>query len=403
MTETIIKLTRSTADVMNPPLKDGTHALRGLRVLHVIDRLSMGGTQNLLMRSISELDRRGVKSQVCVLSSTVSTDESYRDRVQPEYLNFSGDYRNPLTMLGCERRLRDVVERVGPDLIHSYLWVSDFLSAKVAAKTSTSHISHIVDRRPWQESNRLIHRIRRSSTKQAMKRARTRYLAVSQAAKEFACEHMQYDPGIVAVAANGIDWNEFAEQCRPLNGNGKLVLGMAGRIEFEKGHQYLLQAVARLVEQGIPVKLRITGDGPLREETESFVRSNGLEAHVSFLGWVASVTEFYQAVDLFVVPSVNAEGLPTTILEAMASGCVVIASDVGGASEAIRHHVDGCLVPARDVDALVAEVARLAGNRDLLCRMGDSARAQIRQHFTTERMVDVICATYNATRKAAHG
>ena len=121
MTETIIKLTRSTADVMNPPLKDGTHALRGLRVLHVIDRLSMGGTQNLLMRSISELDRRGVKSQVCVLSSTVSTDESYRDRVQPEYLNFSGDYRNPLTMLGCERRLRDVVERVGPDLLHSYL------------------------------------------------------------------------------------------------------------------------------------------------------------------------------------------------------------------------------------------------------------------------------------------
>ncbi len=374
--------------------------MNGLRVLHVIDRLALGGTQNLLMRSLRELQRRGIESQVCVLASEQSTDETYRDQVQPTYLDFPGDYRNPIALRRCMHQLQDVISRVRPDIVHSYLWVSDYVAARATLKRSTSHISHIVDRRDWQASNRWIHRIRKSITQRALRQSGTRFVAVSQAAKDFACEHMLYSPNNVAVAANGIDWKQFAEAPHRSARVGSLILGTAGRVEHEKGHQYLLEAVARLIRQGGSVELRVTGEGPLKGQLESFVEQQRLSDRVQFLGWVPSVRDFYREIDLFIVPSVNAEGLPTTILEAMASGCVVVASDVGGAGEAIRNGIDGCLVPARDVDSLVTEIARLGDDPETRLRMGESARARIQEHFTTERMVDVICETYAAARKA---
>ncbi len=372
----------------------------GLRVLHVVDRLSMGGTQNLLIRTLNELQNRGVDSHLCVLAAADCTDESYRDLVNPTYLNFPGDYRNPLTVRRCVRQLQDVLHDLQPDILHSYLWVSDFVAARANRERVATHICHIVDRRDWQASGKLLHRIRRSITQRAFKRAGTRFVAVSQAAKDFACDHMGYSPDRVAVAANGVDWQEFADASERSEQRGTIILGTAGRVESEKGHSYLLEAVALLVRQGRLVELRITGEGPLKRELQTFVEQQGLSKHVKFLGWVSNVRDFYRDLDVFVVPSVNAEGLPTTILEAMVSGCAVVASDVGGAREAIRHGIDGCLVPPGNALALACEIAQLVESPALIARMADSARTRIREHFTTEKMVDVICQTYVASRKA---
>lgn len=376
-------------------------AVDGLRVLHVIDRLAMGGTQNLLLRSLAELERRGVESHVCVLASEQTTDDGTRDLVSPTYLDFPGDYRNPLAVRGCVRQLCQLIDRLQPDIVHSYLWVSDYVSARAVGSSAIDHVCHIVDRRDWQASDRWVHRVRKHMTQRAFTRAGTRFVAVSQAAKDFACEHMAYSPENVAVAANGIDWKQFADVDSRSNRAELLILGTAGRVEHEKGHHYLLEAVRQLVQQDFPVELRITGEGPLKADLESFVDEHGLQDRVTFLGWVPSVTDFYREIDLFVVPSVNAEGLPTTILEAMATGCVVVASDVGGAGEAIRDGIDGCLVPSRDVESLVSVIKKLGTDPEALSRMGESARLRIQEYFTTKKMVDVICETYATCRKAA--
>ncbi len=372
----------------------------GLRVLHVIDRLSLGGTPNLLMRSVKELSRRGVQSQVCVLTSEQQTDDEYRQQVEPIYLGFEGEYRNPWALSQCVRRLRTVIDDVRPDVVHSYLWVSDYVSALANHRRGAAHISHVVDRRDWQASDRLVHRLRRWATRRAFRRAGTRFVAVSQAAKEFACQHMDYAPDNVAVAANGIDCEQFAGRSDRTGSDGPLMLGTAGRLAEEKGHRFLIDAMALLVERGGDVRLKVTGEGPLRDELASLVKRRGLTQHVEFVGWVPDVGEFYQAIDLFVVPSVTAEGLPTTILEAMASGCVVVASDVGGAGEAIRDSVDGHLVPAGDARALSDRIEPLLNDAGSLSRMAASARTRVRDHFTTERMVDVIGETYQTALRA---
>ncbi len=359
----------------------------------------MGGTQNLMLRSLRELERRGVESHLCVLASAQTTDACYREHVDPTYLNFPGDYRNPWAVRRCVHELQNVIREFCPDILHSYLWVSDYVTARANRRRSATHLSHIVDRRDWQASGRLVHRVRRAITQRAFKRAGTRFVAVSQAAKDFACEHMGYSTDNVAVAANGIDWQESADAPVRRSHRDCIVLGTAGRIEFEKGHSFLLQSVADIVQQGRSVELRITGEGPLKRELQSLAEAQGLGERVKFLGWVPHVRDFYRDLDLFVVPSVNAEGLPTTILEAMASGCVVVASDVGGAGEAIRHGIDGCLVPPRDVVALTREIVQLIDDPEQLARLAQSARNRIQNHFTTENMVDVICQSYVVSRK----
>ncbi len=371
-------------------------------MLHVIDRLSLGGTPNLLMRTVSELSRRGVQSQVCVLTAERQTDDEYRKHIAPTYLGFDGEYRNPWALRRCVRRLRSVMDDVRPDVVHSYLWVSDYVSALASRRRGTVHISHVVDRRDWQASDRWVHRLRRWATRRAFQQAGSRFVAVSQAAKDFACRHMDYSPTRVAVAANGIDFGQFAGQPGRTVGGGPRTLGTAGRLADEKGHRFLIDAMALLIGQGHDVRLKITGEGPLQGELEALVRQRNLTGRVEFVGWVADVGEFYRSIDLFVVPSVTAEGLPTTILEAMASGCVVVASDVGGAGEAIRDGVDGRLVPAGDARALAERIEPLLADDGSLSRMAKSARTRIRDRFTTERMVDVICETYQ-TALAAKG
>jgi glycosyltransferase involved in cell wall biosynthesis len=315
-------------------------------------------------------------------------------------LDFPGDYRNPWMLMQCVRRLKRVIFDLQPDIVHSYLWVSDVVAALACRNGAAVHVSHIVDRRDWQASDRLVHRLRRWFSQQAFQQAGTRFIAVSQAAGDFACQHMAYAREQVTVAANGIDWEEFATHARRDRQGGPLILGTASRLAEEKGHRFLLEAVARLVERGCDMRLVVTGEGPLRRELESLVAKWNLTRHVEFVGWVPSVRDFYRSVDVFLVPSINAEGLPTTILEAMASGCVVVASDVGGAAEAIRDGIDGCLVPPRSVEALVASMTRLTRDPQSLERMGESARLRIRAQFTTERMVDRIFQTYLAATEA---
>lgn len=374
-------------------------SVRGLRVLHVIDRLSMGGTQNLLLRALEALDARGVSSQVCVLGSEAQADPSYVQQVRPTFLDFRGEYRNPLAVRKCVGRLRSLIDTQQPDIVHSYLWVSDFVSALATRGRTSAHISHIVDRRSWQASNRMIHRFRRWGTQVAYSRAATRFIAVSRAAKEFASQHLAISPSDISVAANGINYEQFAASPPRNTPQRPIVLGTAGRIEEEKGHRYLVEAMKRLVEGGCDVRLVITGDGYLRSQLEVFVENENLQRHVQFVGWVPSVRDFYDSIDVFVVPSISAEGLPTTILEAMAAGCIVVASDVGGAGEAIRNGIDGWLVPPADAQALVERIACLSGHPQKFGPMIESARQRIQAQFTTERMVDVICERYNSAMK----
>jgi glycosyltransferase involved in cell wall biosynthesis len=120
---------------------------------------------------------------------------------------------------------------------------------------------------------------------------------------------------------------------------------------------------------------------------------------VRFVGWVPNVKSFLADIDVFLVPSVDSEGLPTTILESMAAGRVVVGTDVGGAIEAISSGVNGLIVPPKDATAIADAVALLHANRSLGGQMADKGIEVVREKFAMSGMLDTIQETYQQMMK----
>jgi glycosyltransferase involved in cell wall biosynthesis len=164
----------------------------------------------------------------------------------------------------------------------------------------------------------------------------------------------------------------------------------AARLDSQKGHEYLLRAAA-----GVPeATFILAGDGPLRPRLEELARSLGLAERVLFLGHRDDVPALLASCDLFVLPSLY-EGLPLSLLEAMASGRPAIATDVPGSNEVVHHAESGLLVPRADPLALADAIRRLLADPAAAERLARAGRARVDRDFSVERMVRGVEAVYD--------
>jgi glycosyltransferase involved in cell wall biosynthesis len=155
-----------------------------------------------------------------------------------------------------------------------------------------------------------------------------------------------------------------------------------------KGFPYLIDAVARLIADGVDIDCTIVGHGPLREATEEWIRDRGLAERVHLLGAVPQheVAKLMGNADIFVLSSIIAldgqmDGIPMSLVEAMAAGCPVIASALSGIPELVEHGVSGLLVDATHPERVAAAIRRLAHDPALRERMGKAGRARVRNQF----------------------
>jgi len=171
--------------------------------------------------------------------------------------------------------------------------------------------------------------------------------------------------------------------------NDTRIVGIVGRVFPVKNHRLFLDAAARLATREPSVHFVIVGDGVLRPYIERYALELGIADRVIFTGWRRDLPRIYADLDVLVVSSDN-EGTPVSAIEAMASGCPVVATNVGGLPDLIVEGVTGHLVPPRDPEALADAILHLIQNPDALARMGQSARAMTQERFTLERLLSDI-------------
>lgn len=166
-----------------------------------------------------------------------------------------------------------------------------------------------------------------------------------------------------------------------------IVVGTVGRLTPVKGIEYLLKAVALLGHERVvpPVQVVIIGGGPLRTSLQELVQSLGIEERVRFLGERHDVQRLLSLLDVFIMPSLH-EGIPMALLEAMAAGCPVIATAVGGVPEVVRDGRDGMLVPPRDPVALARAIEVLHASQSLRERFGSAGPERVAIEFSAGRM-----------------
>ena len=206
-------------------------------------------------------------------------------------------------------------------------------------------------------------------------------IAVSKPAREFV---RGYFPGYYNIIPNGVDVDHFSPDVSPIGefSDGKLNILFVGRLEKRKGVKYLLEAF-RQVKQEIPdSRLIIVGPGTrLRRRYEKHVMKNGLK-DVVFTGLVPyeELPRYYKTADVFCAPATGRESFGIILLEAMAVGKPIVASNIEGYANVVSHGVDGLLVPPADKESLAQALISLLADGSLRQKMGAKGRAKALEH-----------------------
>ena len=171
-----------------------------------------------------------------------------------------------------------------------------------------------------------------------------------------------------------------------------ILLLSLGRLTHEKGHHLALQAVGALGEKTANLKLLIVGDGPRRHALEASARRLNLTQQVKFAGAVTheETARFFNAADIFVMPSVTVEGLPMVLLEAMACAKPVIASRCGGIQFAVEDGENGLLFDPGAAGQLTAKLKQLIASRQLCQRLALTARRTVQDRFDVNQTIDQV-------------
>lgn len=209
----------------------------------------------------------------------------------------------------------------------------------------------------------------------------------------------------IDVVLNGVDVTRFRRATgrdgRPGEPGGereRLAIGTVANLRPEKGLLHLVTAAA-FIRERYDTRVSIWGDGPMRAELAAAVRDLGLDDVVTLRGHAAQPERALAELDVFVQPSFT-EATSNVLLEAMAMGLPIVATEVGGTAAIIEHDVTGLLVPAGDSAAIAKAVIRLAETPELAARLGAAARARVRARFGMGRMVTEIEDVYARTLKA---
>lgn len=367
-----------------------------LNVIHVVSGLFVGGGQLGAMDLVKQITANGVaNAYLCFLGKP---ERQLQNDGFAFIASYDGNYANLLTLWQTVRALRRHIKQKLPHIVHSHGWDSDLIAALAVRGLDIKHVSHIRALSTWAKNPGFKRRLRLWLTRWALVNSKTVFIAVSEAAKASACEHLDLAHGRVHTVLNGVDLEGFSridkvQRTVPPEGRGPMVVGTAARLAPEKGLDVLIESISLLGPTHSGVKVRIAGQGRMAEALGELAQTLGVSSQIEFLGMVDDMSAFYQELDVFVLPSFT-EGLPRTAIEAMASGVPVIATRVGGVSELVRDGIDGALINPAKPDELAEEIARLFGNPVLRHQMGVAARRRARSAFGLDRVTNQVNEIY---------
>ena len=191
----------------------------------------------------------------------------------------------------------------------------------------------------------------------------------------------------ITLIYNGININNFSD-CEDRK-NSKLILGNVARLEYQKGHKYLIEIARILKDKGLDFELRIVGQGSLYQKIEKMITENKLSDYVQLLGFRSDINVFLKDIDIFLLSSLW-EGFGYVIAEAMACYIPVVAFNVSSNPEIVDNNKTGYLVSPFDTQAFANAVIKLANDKDLRKNFGINARKRTETLFDKEKSLRQI-------------
>ncbi|MFH1202724.1 MAG: glycosyltransferase [Candidatus Omnitrophota bacterium] len=221
-------------------------------------------------------------------------------------------------------------------------------------------------------------------------------IAVSQTVKKELLELGIGSPDKLIVIHLGLELDQLLSI--PIERNSGPKIGIVGRLTKIKNHAMFLETVKLILSNHSSVigdrQFIIVGDGELKNTLESYAQELGLNNYVTFTGWQKDLVNLYSNLDIVALTSLN-EGNPVSLIEAMAAGCAVVATDVGGVRDLINPVCqlaglppENILVSSKDAEAFTKSLINLMKNKDLRIKIGEAGRGFVRDRFRKERLIE---------------
>ena len=371
------------------------------RVAYVIGELGKGGAEYQLYELLRHLDRRRFAPGVFVLAPGGWWVEPIRALGVPvEEI----PRRGPADVRRLAR-LRASLRRFAPHLLHAILWSGNSYGRLAALGLGIPVVIAaervVTPYRGWQVM-----------VERALDRVTDGYLVNCEAIAAWQVERKRLPREKIEVIPNGIDLGRLppfsldrrgARSAAGLRRDRRLVAGV-GRLDAQKDFPTFLRAAAMIAAEVPDVDFLVVGEGGERAALEALARRLGLGARVVFTGLRHDVPRLLAAVDVLALTSLY-EGFPNVLLEAMATGAVTVATDVGGCRELVTSGETGLLVPPRAPAAVAAAMGRVLRDPALARRLATAARQRVEGAFSIDvmarRTMDAYLRRLDATRAPA--
>lgn len=355
-----------------------------LRIVHVALQLHTGGMERLLL----EFARHADRARFALRFVSIGTRGRMAEEI--EALGW------PVTALDVKSGLRPAaifrlanLFRDQSDVVHTHNSKPLLYAGSAARLAQVNAVVHTRHGQRFGASKRQDALFRLAA------KCADRIVCVSEDSARL-CQRDGVDAASIRRIWNGVDLSRFS--ARGPAAGGPAVY--AGRLSAEKDIPTLLQAAAIAVAKCPAFRLRIAGTGPCGDHLACLAESLGLRSHVEFIGETRDVPALLAASSLFVLPSLT-EGLPLTVLEAMACGLPVVATRVGGTPEAVVDGRTGVLLPPREPEQLAGAMLRIFDDPALSIDMGRAGRERAEHWFDARRMVSQYESLYTEVAAGA--
>ena len=355
-------------------------------VAHVVFRLDYGGLENGVVNVINGSSTDTCRHVVIALTEATEFADRLADGVSVYSLN-----KRPGKDLGAYVRLYKLFRRLKPDIVHTRnIGTMDcaFLAflARVPVRIHGEHGWDVHDPDGTNPKYRFMRRV--------LHRFVNRIVTVSDDLKRWLSTSVGVPTAKIQHICNGVDIDRFRPAKQILE-DRETVIGSVTRFSTIKDPLNLVEAFIELKRAGLRARLHMIGDGELYAEAVNKLREAGLQDHAWLPGSRDDIPEQLRSMDMFVLGSLR-EGISNTVLEAMASGLPVVASDTGGNRELIQNSVNGTLVPPGDREALAAAIRDYVQGPECRKRHGLASRDRVLSRYSLNTMVESYQRLYRS-------
>ncbi|NQT32164.1 MAG: glycosyltransferase [Candidatus Omnitrophica bacterium] len=369
--------------------------MKKAKVIHMVEDLEVGGMESIVLAIACGIDRDKYDPEVwCVHKRGGFLEKLEAAGIKVVDMGINSCY-NPKGIM----KLSSSLKEARPDIVHTHSYFVN-VAGRIAARMAgvprvVTHIHNAYVH--YSFLNCVIEKILSYFT--------DKIICCSEAVRNFAIKKEKINFSKLAVIYNGIDLQRFdhmpekavARRSLGINDDEILITSVASLTE-KKGQKYLVEAAADIVKEHSNVKIMLVGKGPLKNKLEEDARRLNLSSSIVFLGVRHDIPEILGASDIFVLPSL-VEGLSLAIIEAMAAGLAVVATNVGGNPEVVHDGITGTIIPPEDPEALSEAVKALLLDNRKLKTMGWDGRRVCREEFSQEIMIRKIEQLYDSLIK----